>query len=104
MRMLREDASAVAKVVEEAYRGASELDDELLDPQLRQVFYDLQDSDVLKVRREEVMEDGRLLRRYNWSVQEEARLAPRVRHAHHDEVGDLYEGLKDVAWQRRGPN
>ena len=31
MRMLREDASAVAKVVEEAFRGASELDDELLD-------------------------------------------------------------------------
>lgn len=104
MRMLREDASAVAKVVEEAFRGESELDDDMLDPQLRQVFYDLQDGDILKVRREEVMEEGRLMRRYNWSVQDDARLSPRMRRAEHDEFEDLYEGLKDVAWQRRGPN
>ena len=102
--MLREDAAAVAKVVEEAFRGESELDDDLLDPHLRQVFYDLQDSDVLKVRREEVVEEGRLMRRYNWSVQEEAGLAPRARTADHDALGDLYGGLNDVAWKRRGPN
>ena len=103
MRMLREDALAVSRVVEEAFRGESELDDDALDPQLRQVFYDLQDEEILKVRRQEYTKDGRTMRGYFWSVADsDARLRP-MHPPHRDPVEDLYSGLQDTAWERRRP-
>ncbi len=101
MRMLREDAAAVAKVVEEAFRGESELDDDMIDPQLRQVFYDLQDEEILKVRRTEYEKDGRQLRGYFWSVDGNDRPAGPVAPPSRDEFEDLYEGLRDQDWTRR---
>ena len=103
MRMLREDASAVAKVVEEAFRGESELDDDRLDPHLRQVFYDLQDEHILHVRRAEYEKDGRLLRGYFWSVEEGAPTPRGPERTRQDPYDDLYGSLKDGAWERRPP-
>lgn len=104
MRMLREDAAAVAKVVEEAFHGQSELDDDQLDPHLRQVFYDLQDEKILHVRREEYRRDGHLRRGYYWSIDEapadlerwDGRRTP-------DPDTEVYEGLAEAAWARRPP-
>lgn len=101
MQMLREDAAAVAKVVEEAFRGESELDDDMLDPHLRQVFYDLQDRDILKVRRQEYERDGQQLRGYFWSVDEQERLVPRSPSMPRDPNTSLYDDLADHAWERR---
>lgn len=103
MRMLREDATAVAKVVEEAFKGRSELDDDNLDPQLRQVFYDLQDEKVLKVRRTEYEKDGRRLRGYFWSIDESAPSLARFRRDEGDPVEEVYDRLRDDAWERRRP-
>jgi hypothetical protein len=103
MRMVREDAQAVARVVEDAFAGASELDDERIDKDLRQVFYDLQDEKVLSVRREERREDGVERRHYLWHVNDgpdgdldapRRSLAPEER---------LYERLGENAWERRRP-
>ena len=101
MRMVREDALAVAHVVEEAFQGRSELDDELLGKEVRQVFYDLQDRKILEVRRAESAESGQALRHYFW----------RVRDAAEDELATdrqapgpaerLYHRLGEEAWQRR---
>lgn len=104
MRMLKEDAQAISRVVEEAFRGQSELDDDSLDPHLRQVFYDLQDEDILKVRRQEYTKDGRILRGYFWSVSDQERGLTPMRPARQDPVEDLYSGLKDGAWERRRPS
>ena len=100
MRMLREDAVAVASVVEEAFQGQSELDDELLDKDTRQVFYDLQNEKILDVRREEVREDGVARRHYLWRIREDLPLGdgpalPR------DPAERLYHKLADEAWERR---
>ncbi len=102
--MLREDAAAVAKVVEEAFEGHSELDDDILNPHLRQVFYDLQDEHILSIRRQEYEADGRLRRGYFWSIDETPRLdrwAPKAAPA--DPDTKMYEDLRDAAWQRRPP-
>ncbi len=102
--MLREDAAAVAKVVEEAFEGHSELDDDILDPHLRQVFYDLQDEHILSVRRQEYEADGRQRRGYFWSIDDSPRLdrwAPKA--VVSDPDAALYQGLREAAWQRRPP-
>lgn len=103
MRMLREDALAVSKVVEEAFAGASELDDERLDKDLRQVFYSLQDENVLAVRREERREDGAARRHYLWHVREGSDLVGPEAAPHRDPDQRLYERLADDAWERRRP-
>lgn len=102
--MLKEDALAVSTVVEEAFRGASELDDDALDPHLRQVFYDLQDENILQVRRQEYTKDGRLMRGYFWSVSDAQRGLSPMHPPARDPVEDLYSGLRDGAWERRRPD
>ncbi len=100
MRMLREDALAVAGVVEEAFQGQSELDDELLDKDTRQVFYDLQNEKILDVRREETRDDGVARRHYLWRIRED--LADDVRPAAEPDPAErLYRRLGDEAWERR---
>lgn len=103
MRMVREDAAAVAKVVEEAFAGSSELDDERLDKDLRQVFYSLQDEKVLDVRREERRESGLQRRHYLWHVRD-GQVPAAAEHAQQrDDQERLYERLSDDAWERRRP-
>lgn len=103
MRMLREDAAAVAKVVDEAFAGQSELDDEVLDKDLRQVFYNLQDEKVLDIRREERRGDGGLKRHYLWRVRDDLVGDVEVRPAR-DATERLYGRLDDEAWSRRRPD
>lgn len=102
MRMLREDALAVSKVVEDAFQGNDELDDELLDKDLRQVFYSLQDEQVLGIRREERREDGGDRRHYLWHLRDDVPGVPTTRQER-DEAERLYERLGDTAWERRRP-
>jgi hypothetical protein len=100
MRMVREDAVAVAGVVEEAFKGRSELDDELIGKDLRQVFYDLQNEKILEVRREEVRIDGVDRRHYLWRIRDEPGLDPATP-AVPDPAERLYQRLADEAWERR---
>lgn len=103
MRMLREDAHAVAKVVEDAFAGNVELDDELIDKDLRQVFYSLQDEKVLDIRREERREDGVDRRHYIWRVRDGETDGLEPARRQRDEDARLYERLGDTAWERRRP-
>ncbi|HLF17262.1 MAG TPA: hypothetical protein VI796_07535 [Candidatus Thermoplasmatota archaeon] len=101
MRMVKEDAFAVAHVVEEAFAGQSELDDDLVNPQLRQVLYDLQDSKVLDVRRTEGDEGGRSRRHYYWHVRDPSDGDRLPERAVPDPAERLYHRLADEAWARR---
>lgn len=100
MRMVREDALAVAGVVEEAFQGRSELDDETIGKDLRQVFYDLQNEKILDVRREEVRIDGVDRRHYLWRIRDELPLdaGPSIER---DPAERVYHRLADEAWERR---
>ena len=103
MRMLKEDAAAVATVVEEAFQGRSELDDDQVGKDLRQVFYDLQDSKVLEVRRDESRGEAGTRRHYYWKLRDEPAFdAPELPPAP-DPAEKLYHKLRDDAWERRRP-
>lgn len=102
MKMLLEDAAAVGAVVEEAFAGESELDDERLDKDLRQVFYSLQDEKILDVRRVERTDPaGQSRRHYLWTVREEAQLPVDVARPQPSEEEQLYLRLRDTSWERR---
>ena len=103
MRMLREDAAAVSKVVEDAFAGNDELDDELIDKDLRQVFYSLQDEKVLDVRREERREDGVARRHYIWHLRDLDADGLEPARRERDEAERLYDRLSEDAWERRRP-
>lgn len=103
MKMLIEDAAAVSQVVEDAFAGQSELDDDRLDKDLRQVFYSLQDEKILDIRREERTDErGEAKRHYLWRVRDDAgpdEASPRVL----SEEERLYLRLRDEAWERKHP-
>ncbi len=101
MRMMREDAVAVSQVVEDAFAGKSELDDEFLDKDLRQVFYDLQDVKILEVRRIELREDGQARRHYLWSIRDDGDLGPATEAPKPDPAERIYARLGEQAWERR---
>ncbi|MHB8633138.1 MAG: hypothetical protein ACYDBQ_04095 [Thermoplasmatota archaeon] len=100
MRMLKEDAVAVAHVVEDAFRGQAEVDDDSLGKDVRQVFYDLQNEKILDVRRDEVREDGQARRHYYWRLRDGdvpfAEEPPRP-----DATERLYGRLPESSWERR---
>lgn len=102
MRMLKEDALAVAHTVESAFAGQDEVPDDHLDKDLRQVFYDLQDEKILDVRRRDYVEDGRLLRGYFWHVRDDGG-APIVERGPEDPAQRLYRRLPEAAWEHRRP-
>jgi hypothetical protein len=101
MRMLREDALAVSQVVEDAFAGQSELDDENLDKDLRQVFYDLQDERILDVRRVERLDEGHQRRFYLWRIREEEVASGASQAAASEPAQRLYQRLEDQAWERK---
>lgn len=103
VRMLKDDAVAIAHVVEAAFKGADELDDAMLDKDVRQVFYDLEEMNVLRVRRQEYVEDGQALRGYYWHVQEKTVPTNPVHAIPSDPDTLLYQALQDDAWKRRTP-
>lgn len=104
MRMVREDALAVAHVVQDAFRGDDEVEDDALEPDLRQLFYDLQDAKVLDVARREYRNDeGRLMRGYKWHLLDNEITREVEPQEPVDPVEDLYERLGRDAWERRRP-
>lgn len=102
LRMLKEDAAAVAHTVESAFAGQDEVEDEMLDKDLRQLFYDLQDEKILDVRRQEFTRDGHLLRGYYWHIREPERVIEEHA-ARLDPAERLYRRLGEDAWERRRP-
>jgi hypothetical protein len=66
--MSKEDAVALAKTVEEIFKGKDEIEDMTIDKYARALFYDLQREKLLKIRREEFKEKGKLMRKYFWSI------------------------------------
>lgn len=104
LRMLREDAQAVAQTVEQAFHGDDEVEDEALDKDLRQLFYDLQDEKILDVRRQEYTKDGQLLRGYFWHMREDVGDLPNPDRTVATPEEQLYLKLRENAWERRrGP-
>ena len=65
--MAKEDAVELAKTVENIFEGNKEVEDMSIDKYARSLFYELQREKLLRLRREEYKEKGKILRKYYWS-------------------------------------
>jgi hypothetical protein len=66
--MVKEDAEATANVVESAFRGEEEVNDEDLDREIRSLFYTLEREQLLGIRRTEYKFEGQVRRAYFWRL------------------------------------
>jgi len=62
-----QDAKALTKTVEGIFKGKEEIEDMSIDKYVRSLFYELQREKLLKIRREEIKENGKQIRKYYWS-------------------------------------
>jgi hypothetical protein len=65
--MTKEDAIALTKTIEEIFHGRVEVEDMSIDKYSRALLYELQREKLLKLRREEYKDQGKIIRKYYWS-------------------------------------
>lgn len=103
LEMDRSDAMEIAGYVIGAFQGQEELDDDHLDPDLRSIFYTLENQRLLSFRREEFRnEEGHIRRAFYWRIRWENidTSADAQPVAGDRESGTVYEALPSDAWSR----
>lgn len=95
--MAKEDAIALAKTVEAIFDGEEELDDMSIDKYARALFYELQRERLLKIRREEFKEQGKFVRKYYWSFNNDI-----IREVAYEKIKEdpykIYKKIPKNAW------
>ena len=97
-KMSNEDAIALTKTVEEIFGGQEEVEDMSIDKYARSLFYELQREKLLKLRREEFKEQGKFIRKYYWSFNNDI-----IRETAYEKLKKepymVYKKLPKDAWQ-----
>jgi hypothetical protein len=106
--MVREDASATARVVASAFRDDEEVNDEDLDKDLRSLFYTLEREQLLDIRRTEYKFEGQVRRAYFWRMKPLDRFPdePIVQSISRDDLEaiSVYHDLPPERWARTRPS
>ncbi len=103
--MEKEDAKVLAKTVEEIFHGEREIEDMTIDKYTRSLFYELHREKLLRLRREECRENGRYMRKYYWSfdnnsIRQEACRKPALE----EPLYNIYQMIPRNAWLIRSYN
>ena len=98
--MAKEDAVELAKTVEQIFDGNDEIEDMSIDKYSRALFYELQRKKILKQRREEIKEKGKVMRKYFWSFdKKEIKMA--AHEQFYEEPYKIYKKIPKEAWVNR---
>jgi len=95
--MKREDAIELAKTVEKIFNGEKEVEDMTIDKYARSLFYELQRERLLKLRRDEFKEKGKIMRKYYWSYNNET-IREEAYKEYEEEQWKIYEKIPKNAW------
>lgn len=95
--MAKEDAIALAKTVESIFKGKEEIEDMTIDKYARSLFYDLQREKLLKLRREEFKENGKYIRKYYWSFNNDI-IREEAYKKYEEEDYKIYKKIPKNAW------
>ncbi|MCX6664972.1 MAG: hypothetical protein NT038_02760 [Euryarchaeota archaeon] len=95
--MQKEDAHELAKTVEKTFRGKEEVEDMTVDKYVRSMFYELQREQLLKLRREEIKENGKQTRKFYWSFDNKGIKDGACRKIE-EEPYKIYEKIPRKAW------
>ena len=95
--MAKEDAVALAKTVEQVFDGQEEIEDMSIDKYTRALFYELQRKNLLKQRREEFKEEGKIIRKFYWSFDNKT-----IKKAAYEKFSEdpykIYKKIPNKAW------
>jgi len=95
--MAKDDAIALAKTVEEIFDGKEEIEDMSIDKYSRALLYELQRQKLLKIRREEIKEEGKQIRKFYWSFNDES-----IKQAAYELIKEepykIYKKIPNNAW------
>ena len=97
--MKKEDAKDLAKTVEDIFHGKKEIEDMTIDKYKRSLFYELHREKLLKLRREEYKEQGKYIRKYYWSFDNNAiKLEAYRKPALEESPYQIYQKIPRSAW------
>lgn len=102
--MTREDATSVAQTVQKAFKGRKEIEDMSLDKNVRSIFYELHQKNLLYLRREEFKEKGKFIRKYYWSFNSDGIRAEVYRKPLKESPYEIYKKIPESAWLLRLSN
>ena len=102
--MSQEDAKALAKTVKQVFKGENEIEDMTIDKYTRSLFYELHKERFLNLRRDEYRENGKYIRKYYWSFNNDAIREEAYRKAEKEPPYLIYQKIPRNAWLLRSQN
>jgi hypothetical protein len=91
------DAIELAKTVEDIFKGEKEIEDMSIDKYTRSLFYELQREGLLKLRREELKEKGKIMRKFYWSF-DNKKIREEAYKTFKEEEWKIYKDIPSSAW------
>ena len=96
--MTQEDANELTKTVEKVFDGKEEIEDMIIDKYARSLFYELQRERLLNLRREEYREQGKYIRKYYWSFNNDIIRETAYKKHVPEEKYKIYQKIPKNAW------
>lgn len=91
------DAVELAKTVKGVFKNKKEIEDMTIDKYTRSLFYELQREGFLKLRREEIKEKGKIMRKFYWSL-DNKRIKEEANKIFKEEEWKIYKDIPRSAW------
>ena len=96
-KMDKDDAIKLTRTVEDIFNGRDEVEDMTIDKYARSLLYELHREKLLNLRREEFKENGKFIRKYYWSLNNE-----NIKNAAYEKIKEdnfgIYKKLPEKAW------
>jgi hypothetical protein len=102
--MSKEDAVALAHTVQKVFRGGKEVEDMSLHKDIRSIFYELHQKNLLCLRREEVKEKGKAIRKFYWSFNSDGIRTEATRRPVEESQYEIYKKIPEDAWLLHSAN
>lgn len=96
--MSKDDAVALAQTVQKVFKKNKEVEDMSLHKDVRCIFYDLHQKNLLSLRREEVSEKGKSVRKYYWSFNTDGIRTEAYRKPIEESPYEIYKKIPENAW------
>ena len=102
--MSKEDATALAHTVHKIFSRKKEVEDMALHKDVRSIFNDLYQKNLLSLRREEQNEKGKIIRKFYWSFNDDGIHAEAYRKPVKESPYEIYNKIPEKAWLIRSSN
>jgi len=96
--MTKEDATALAQTVQKVFKRSKEVEDMSLHKDIRSIFNDLHQKNLLYLRREELNEKGKFIRKYYWSFNNDGIRTEAYRKPIKESPYEIYNKIPENAW------